>query len=124
MTAGPFNDRDRREENADPVWRLLARSPLPLPDGWFSARTLARCRNVQVARQSRRAKLAWLWRGLAGAGLAACLAIFLVGREAAPSASSSVVAGQRNVQEAFEILATMQPDTDTSSSSSWQDSDL
>lgn len=31
-------------ESNDPVWKMLERSPMPEPDAWFAARTVARLR--------------------------------------------------------------------------------
>lgn len=34
-------------ESNDPIWKMLERSPLPEPDAWFAARTVARLRREQ-----------------------------------------------------------------------------
>ncbi len=126
MKAGPLNNspHDKREDENDPVWNLLARSPRPEPDAWFAARTLARCRNEGAGVDSP----AWffhltgIWRWALGGGLALSLALALVVTQVQTEKADK----QKNVQEAFEIMASMDTDTDSSSStsSSWQDSSL
>ena len=99
------------DEN-DPVMRLLARSPLPEPDAWFVARTLARCRTEKKAGLA----VARVWRWALGGGLSFCLAaIFLVAQVHSQSAEQ-----QKNVQDAFQFMATF--DADSDASPSWQDS--
>ena len=106
-------------EQNDPVWALLGRAPLPQPDAWFAARTLARCRSAVAAHPVP----AWerVWRWSLGSGVAISLALFLFAHPHAPAAVDS--SKQKGVQEAFEIMASMDPQTDAAaSSSSWQDS--
>jgi hypothetical protein len=107
----------RLDEN-DPVWRLLARAPLPEPDAWFTVRTLARCRHEEAVSPAR---LGRMWRWALGGGVALALALaFVVTQSYSEKADK-----QKNVQEAFEIVASMDTDSDSSSStSSWQDSSL
>lgn len=126
MTVNPYNDNPRnpRLDENDPVWGLLARAPLPEPDAWFTTRTLARCRE-----ETPEPKLSWtsigrVWRWALGGGLGVCLAVTLMMTQTPPHPASTD--DQQNVQEAFEIVASVgsEPgsDTDSSSSSTWQDS--
>jgi hypothetical protein len=109
----------------DPVWRLLGRAPLPEPDGWFAARTLARCRSEGRAAISF-IRFSPIWRWALGGGFGLCLAVALL----VAQMHAEQMNKQKNVQEAFEIMASIDTDSDasispaTSSSSSWQDSSL
>ena len=125
MKASPDN-HDPRLDDHDPVWRLLARAPRPEPDGWFTARTLARCRQVE-----RRLEQGWMpfgrvWRWALGGGLGVCLAAILMVAQVQVHPNPPAAADQKNVQEAFEIVANLGSDSDSSpsSSSTWQDSSL
>ena len=60
----------------DALDRLLARAPMPEPDAWFTARTLARCRNEGLNAAPNAFFLARFWRWALGGGLGACLALF------------------------------------------------
>ena len=119
MTQGHSNHDDLAEAN-DPVWHLLGEAPLPRPDGWFVVRTLARCRHEVDSPESR----GWLalnrfWRWTLGTGLGVSLAILLLAR---PHSDTPAPTDQPNVQDAFEVLASFGPDTDSSNNtSSWQD---
>ena len=118
----PGNDLDPRHEA---VWRLLGRAPMPEPDAWFAARTLARCRSEKQEAVS----LTRIWRWALGGGLGICLAVSLLVvqvSQVAPDDQTQNADQQKNVQEAFEIMASNDnSDNDTSSSStSWQDSSL
>lgn len=106
---------DVRLDENDPVWRLLGRAPLPKPDAWFAARSLARCRNEVLHAKSGMFLRIWHWALGGGVVLsvAAALAVTQLHVEKADQPT--------NVQEAFEIVASMETDSD-SSSSSWQDS--
>ena len=132
MNAGPSSDRPHGNEGNDldprheAVERLLGRAPMPEPDAWFAARTLARCRSEKQETVS----LTRIWRWALGSGLGLCLAVSLlvvqvkqVAPVQAPNADQ-----QKSVQEAFEIMASSDnSDNDTTSSSpttSWQDSSL
>jgi len=129
MKAGSFNDRpqnnrgDEFELENDPLWNLLAQAPRPEPDAWFAARTMARCRNEGLGGETSGvtslSRLARMWRWALGGGLALSMALVLV----VTQIQSEKVDKQKNVQEAFEIMASMDSDSD-SSSSSWQDSSL
>jgi hypothetical protein len=128
MKQGPEDDspQDMRWDEKDPVWRLLGRAPLPEPDGWFAARTVARCRNEKLALESAgMVSLASVWRWVLGGGAAICMALALAVTQQvqnqAPKADD-----QKGVQEAFQIIASID-NTDSESSSSsttWQDSSL
>jgi hypothetical protein len=124
MKAGPPNDppQDARLDENDPVWRLLARAPRPEPDGWFAARTLARCRHEGSGMESGVILFVRMWRWALGGGLALSMALALV----VTQIHSEKADKQKNVQEAFEIMASIDTDSDSSpsSSSSWQDSSL
>jgi hypothetical protein len=116
------NDARASWDASDPLWRLLGESPRPEPDGWFAARTLARCRNEAANEtgdtvMSMRTKLVKIWRWALAGGLAASMAVVLV----MSNAPTQPAPDQQSVQEAFEIVASMDTDSD-SSSSSWQDS--
>jgi hypothetical protein len=121
---------DDRAEAGDPVWRLLARSSRPEPDAWFTVRTLARCRHAGLRAESRSLTLRRLWRWALGTGLGVGLAALLMTTQAPTDTLEST--NQKNVQEAFEIMASMGSDSDSpppaspssSSSSAWQDSSL
>ena len=124
MNASPNNDdlQDVQLDENDPVWRLLAESPRPEPDGWFAARTLARCRNERLE-PARGISLFHVWRWVLGGGLSVCLAmVFVVGHVQQRAMQPDK---QQNLQEAFEIVASFNTDSDSSSSSnSWTDSSL
>jgi len=117
MKAGPPPNPSQDMDENDPVWQLLARAPRPEPDAWFTARTLARCRNEKTAGVSG-TRLARIWRWSLGGGLGFCLAMILM----VAQVHSQKVAQQKNVQDAFEFMASF--DADSDSSPSWQDSSL
>jgi len=128
MKAGPTDHPSRAEqpdENDplhDPLWRLLARAPLPEPDAWFTSRALARCRRegrgmISLAKFSR---FALVWRWALGGGVGLALAVGL----AIAQSQSEKADKQKKVQEAFEIMASIDTDSDSSSTPSWQDSSL
>ena len=116
-------------DDNDPVWRLLAESPRPEPDAWFAVRTLARCRNEALAADSGgTVSLARVWRWALGGGVAICMALTLAVTQQVGQVHTATVDNQKNVQEAFEIIASIDnnssSDSDSSSSSTWQDSKL
>jgi hypothetical protein len=122
MSASFLPDDDLRDSAAeanDPLWRLLGQAPLPRPDGWFATRTLARCRLDTPVTD-------WSWRGvrrwMLGTGLGVSLAVFAL----VHLHRETVVADhQKNVQEAFAIVASLGDDSDSTASStpsSWPDS--
>ncbi len=109
-------------EEQDALWRLLGQAPLPpQPDPWFTARTIARCR-YEVAEARHWLGLAWRWA--LGSGLSVALAVFLF----VPHLSflNGAVSQKQKAQEAFEVMASLGSDADTttpsSSSATWQDS--
>jgi len=118
---------DLQRDNNDPLWRLLGESPRPEPDAWFTVRTLALCREVKQAAEAKAlSSFSGMWRWALGGGLGVCLAIFLMVPRTQYS-NPDVAGNQQKVQEAFSIMASIQPsdsDTDspTSTTSSWQDS--
>jgi len=121
MKAGPPNDptQDMRWEENDPAWRLLAQAPRPEPDAWFAARTLARCLNEGLGGEARawQPRFIGMWRWALGGGLAATMAVVLMMNQV----QTEPVDKQKNVQEAFEIMASIDTDSD-SSATPWQDS--
>jgi hypothetical protein len=128
MKAFPPNDSepDMGWDENDPVWRLLAQAPRPAPDAWFAMRTLSRCRREGLGEERRTTALNWLprvagmWRLALGGGLALSMAAALLVTQIQSQSADK----QKNVQEAFEIMASIDNSSDTSSSSSWQDSSL
>jgi hypothetical protein len=107
------------------MWSLLGEARMQEPDAWFAARTLARCRHAGLGTDSRDAIFGRVWRWALGSGLAVCLALLLFMRPQTVAPVTSASANQKSVQEAFEIMATMAPDSDSSSTTaSWQDSSL
>jgi len=125
MNAGNPQDpapNERLDDN-DPLFRLLAQSPRPEPDAWFAARTMARCRHEGVSSDERMNARTFvrIWRWALGGGLAAAMAVALmVNSQPQPTATET----PSSVQDAFEIVASVDSDSDSSSSSSWQDSSL
>jgi hypothetical protein len=123
MKANRSNDlpQDMRLDESDPLWDLLGRAPRPEPDGWFATRTLARCRHegLDDANGATRVRLAHIWRWVLGGGMAVAMAVGLM----VAQVNSQKEDQQKNVQEAFEIVASVDTDSD-SSSSPWQDSSL
>jgi len=131
MKPGPHEDspEDTGWDEKDPLWRALGRAPLPEPDGWFAARTLARCRNEALAADSGgTVSLARVWRWALGGGVAICMALTLAVTQQVGQVHTATVDNQKNVHEAFEIIASIDnnssSDSDSSSSSTWQDSKL
>ncbi len=97
---------------------------MPEPDAWFAARTLARCRSEKESAVS----FGRIWRWALGGGLGICLAVSLLVTQVthvAPAQPQNADQ-QKSVQEAFEIMASVDnSDTDSSAAStSWQDSSL
>jgi hypothetical protein len=96
-------------QGTDPLDRLLLRAPLLEPDTWFAARTVARCRNSERARSI----FAWnrFWPRWAVGGV---LGLFLGALTLQKIHHSEKVSfnKQRHVQEAFEVLATLDNDPD------------
>jgi hypothetical protein len=127
MNAGPSSDLPHGSD-LDPrheaVWRLLGRAPMPQPDAWFAARTLARCRSEKESATS----LGRVWRWALGGGLGICLAVTLLVSQVTQTTpvQKPNVDQHKSVQEAFEIMASIDnSDTDSSASStSWQDTSL
>jgi len=126
MKAGSPQDpaQNIRGDENDPVWRLLAQAPRPEPDAWFTVRTLARCRHEGLGADSLAwfPRLAGMWRWALGGGLALCMAFALVVTQI--QSENEKTDNQKSVQEAFEIMASVDTDSDSSTSSTWQDSSL
>ncbi len=116
---------DSQLDSNDPVWRLLAHSPMPQPDAWFTVRTLARCRQAGLGMEKAHASFGQAWRWVFGSGIGLCLAISLL--VAQIHSESAMHSKQKKVQEAFEIVASLGSDSDSSlnnTTSSWQDTSL
>jgi hypothetical protein len=113
------NQPNRPSEDFDLLDRVLGASPMPEPDAWFTARTLARCRSSQPTRTG--IHLGYLWRRWAIAGIfTLCLAGF--GLQQLHRNHTLQLHHQHSAQEAFEVIS--QVGTDTDSDLSWQDSSL
>jgi len=106
----------------DPLDRLLGLSPLPRPDPWFAARTMARCRSDQSADRWGFFRTLRFWSRWALPGLCVLFASGLSLQQAHRNHTLAIHHQRARVQEAFEAMATV--DTDLDSSSSWQDSSL
>jgi hypothetical protein len=121
MKSGPPNDpfQDVPLDENDSVWRLLGRASRPEPDAWFAVRTVARCHR-ETSKKAGTVSLGQLWRWALGGGLGLSMAVALVVTQIH---SHKQAAKQKKVQEAFEIMASLDSDSDSSSSSSsWPDS--
>jgi hypothetical protein len=126
MNGEPSHDPQLDENDPrDPLWQLLGQAPRPEPDAWFTARTMARCRNEGLGSDDRvGGRMSWgafsrIWRWALGGGLAFCMAVALVVQNQAQPEQAD---NQQKVQEAFEIVASMDTDSDSASTpSSWQD---
>jgi hypothetical protein len=125
MKSGSFPGNDARDEACDPVWQLLGRAPRPEPDGWFTARTLARCRNSVGGAEAVAKSGRGVWRWALGMTLGLCLATLMITQISTEQVQD---ARQKNVQEAFDIVASMDADADSDNAASpppsWQDSSL
>ena len=108
------------EEN-DPLWNLLGEAPPPQPDAWFTVRTLARCRYETSTATPWWIVLRSIWRQALGVTLGLSLAIGLMMVQM--HTATDVVNTSDNVQDAFEVMASLDyPDPDAPASSpSWQD---
>ena len=111
--------RDLAFDEQDPMWQLLGSAPLQEPDAWFAARTLARCRSEGQEAPVFYSRFSVAWRWVLGGGLGLCLAVGLLTAQI----HSAQVDKQKNVQAAFEIMASIDNDSD-SNTSSWPDSSL
>lgn len=108
------------DPSSDPLDRLLGLAPLPPTDPWFTARTMARCRLSQPSDPFLFLRSMRFWsRG----ALAFCV-LFAAGlslQQAHRIHTLAIHHQQARVQEAFEAMASLDNDSDTSS---WQDSSL
>lgn len=121
----PDRSNDSQTDLNDPVWRLLDRTPMPQPDAWFAARTLARCRHEDLRGEPGWIAFSRVWRWMLGGGLGLSLGIAFVATQIRSESVTHVQ--QKNVQEAFAIVASLGADPDSSANtgtSSWQDSSL
>jgi hypothetical protein len=98
--------------------RVLGAAPLPEPDAWFTARTLARCRSSQP---TARPAVSWgyLWRRWAVAGVFA-LSLAGFGLQQLHRNMTLRRHHQHSAQDAFEVISRI----DNNSDSSWQESSL
>jgi hypothetical protein len=80
---------------------------------------MARCREAKRGAESGIVSFMRIWRWALGGGLAVSMAVALTVTQIHAQKAEK----QKKVQEAFEILATIDNDSD-SSSSPWQDSSL
>jgi hypothetical protein len=109
-------------EEPDLLDQVLGASPLQEPDAWFTARTLARCRTSRPESRGASFTLGRFWARWAVAGLFVLCAGGL-GFQQAHRIHTLHVHHQHRVQEAFEVMATMGKDKD-STDTSWPDSSL
>ncbi len=58
----------------DPVWKLLGSAPIQEPEGWFTARTLARLRHQPQS--SWWALPRWVWSGSLACLLVICAGVY------------------------------------------------
>jgi hypothetical protein len=125
MKAGPPHNfpQDKRWDEKDPLWRLLGEARRPEPSAWFTTTTLARCHH-----EAHVEKEGWLphgvtvqiWRWAFAGALATCGIVAFMTHLITLNAETAT--SQKNVQDAFEVMAAMNTDPDSSPSSSWQDS--
>ncbi len=131
MNAGRDNNEPRpvpSEEN-DPLWHLLGRAPMAQPDAWFTVRAQARCHREGCSHGLGLFLGAGLWRWALGGGFGVCLAVGLLVAQVHTenltinrAVKLNAQPDTKNVQEAFEINASLNSDSESSSSSPWQDS--
>jgi hypothetical protein len=116
VSSQPSSQDPFPRESSDPLDRLLLRAPLAQPDGWFTARTVARCRYSEPSRNNR--FLAWthFWPRWAIGGV---FGLFLCAFTLQQVHHSQKIHShkQKNLQEAFEIVASMGTDSDMSTAS-------
>ncbi|MCE0484454.1 MAG: hypothetical protein LV479_09475 [Methylacidiphilales bacterium] len=106
-------------DESDSLWRLLGESRRPEPDGWFTARTVARCRHESPAVGH---SIFRFWRWACGGSFGVGLAVILAMTQLHMVPTTAAEQKQKNVQEAFAYVASLDSDSDTSST--WQDSSL
>jgi hypothetical protein len=112
MSSRPSPEDNTLLKNSDPLDRLLLRAPLIKPDAWFAARTLARCRNSQRS-HSIFSFFAWNRRWAVGGVFGLFLAVFTL--QQVHHSEKLISHKQRNVEEAFEVVASLGSQVDTSS---------
>ena len=117
---GSFDDMT----DPDLLDQVLGLSPLPEPDAWFTARTLARCRTSRPEPRVSSFALARFWPRWAMLGIFVLVSAGLTVQQT-HRIHSLHVHHQHRVQEAFEVMATMGKDKDKDSSdTTWPDSSL
>ena len=107
-----MKETDSFDRGFDLLDRLLGLAPLPQPDPWFAARTLARCRSGRHAETPARRWSAFLPRWAFPALAAVCVSA--VGFQQAHRIHTLQSHQQHQVQEAFEVVASMDDDSDSS----------
>ena len=106
--------------SSDPLDRLLGVAPLPMPDPWFAARTMARCRLSRPEDRFSFLRSMRFWSRWALPGLCVLFAAGLSLQQAHRIHTLAIHHQQAKVQEAFEAMASLDNDSDPS----WQDSSL
>jgi hypothetical protein len=109
------------DPTSDPLDRLLDLVPAPQPDPWFTARTVARCRMSDSAPEQVsffRTMNFWSRWALPGLGVLLLTGISL--QQVHRIHTLHVHHRQDRAREAFEVISSMDKDSD----SSWQDSSL
>ncbi len=94
-------------ESNDPVWKMLERSPLPEPDAWFAARTVARLRREARPSAAKRFMALFAWTGSTAVVLVAAFMAFHFW--AAPVKTDGETA---KIQDALNFLADRGKETD------------
>jgi len=91
-------------EPNDPLWKLLGKSPRREPDGWFTARTFARC--LREGTSGRRWGIAWVgWGWLAAGALAIALMVNVTTSQNFFGENVVVNENSAKVQDALNYLA-------------------
>ncbi len=108
------------DPSSDPLDRLLGLSPLPETDPWFTARTMARCRLSQPEDRFSFLRSLRFWSRWVPVGLSLLFATGLCLQQAHRIHTLAIHHQQAQVQEAFEAMASLDNDSD----SSWPDSSL
>jgi hypothetical protein len=109
------------DPSSDPLDRLLGLSPLPRPDPWFAARTMARCRLSPPVERFSFLRSIHFWSRWVPVSVFVLFAAGLSLQQFHRMHTLAVHHQQAQVQEAFEAMASMDDDSDTTS---WQDSSL
>jgi len=108
------HDHDPHSEQEDPLWSLLAQAPLARPEPWFATRTLALCRTMRLEIEAELVSIRRIWRWAFGGGIGICLAVTILVVQVHSEVAETKQ--QRKVQEAFEVVASLGSDADSSAS--------